>query len=565
MYPSATLENIGAGGAADAWLRFWRDTAGHRGRQCLALGAVLLRALLLVATTVFLARLAQGLRSGAGAQAILAAAAMLASAFVGYGSRIVVSLAVKDYVTALRNALVSRILTMPIDRLHQVGPDALRFSTVRDCEMIDMMLSAILAMAFPALVMAAVAFVGLAVLAPSVVLPLAVVLLAIVFARRLWTRHLHQRIALSHGALAQLDEVLAGLLRRHELAVSSAREDFEADLCAKAIDRTNGRNMAAVHTIALVGELDGLIMGWAMIGGIALLVAGAVDATFWAHTVPALFLLFILRGAMHTLTQAGRDMAEGGAAWTRVKTLLAETGAAQMAVNPAPYAWQVEANALDFAHGQSPVLQGVALKLHGGKVTLVTGTNGSGKTTLIRLLLGLYSPSGGRLEVDGMDLGAVEQESYRRGIGYLPQAPVFLADSVLANVAYGQPDADPAAVATAIATVGLAGAISALPEGIWTMLDDRGSPLSGGQRQRLALARAIFGHPRLVVLDEPTNHLDTGGSETVARLIRALPGAPAVLIISHDPILADHADFHFRLAGGRLEPAVAPAVAEGVQ
>jgi hypothetical protein len=100
-----------------------------------------------------------------------------------------------------------------------------------------------------------------AVLAPGVVLPLAVVLLAIVLARRLWTRHMRQRIALSHGALAQLDEVLARLLRRHELAVSSAREDFEADLCAKAIDQTNARNLASVHTIALVGELDGLVLG----------------------------------------------------------------------------------------------------------------------------------------------------------------------------------------------------------------------------------------------------------------------------------------------------------------
>lgn len=543
------------GTVAVSWLRFWRQTAGRRHWLYLALGAALMRAMLAVATTMFLARLAQGLRSGAWTQLVLAAASVLASAIVGYGSRIVVTRAVKDYITSLRNTLVTRILAMPIDRLHYLGPDALRISTVRDCETLDTMLSAIVAIAFPALVMAGVAMIGVAVLAPRAVLPLAMVFLAGLLLRRLWARHLHRQLASSNLAVALLDEKIARLVRRHELAVSSAREDFEAALCAQAIEETSTRKMTAVRKIALVGELDGLAMGWALIGGIALLSIDAADATFWARTVPALFLLVLLRNAMHALSQAARDMGEGCVASERITALLAEASAAPATGKLTPRTWQVSAKDLTFARDRSPVLQGVTLTLDPGKITLVSGANGSGKTTLIRLLLGLYTPGRGSLDVDGKALGSLDQAAFRRGIGYLPQAPVFMADTICANVAYGQPDADPAVVAGALDMVGLTDAISALPDGIWTTLDDRGSPLSGGQRQRLALARALYGHPQLLLLDEPTNHLDQTGRDTVASLMRHWQGAPAVLIISHDSALTDIADHHFRLVSGSLEPA----------
>lgn len=543
-------------------LSLWRSSPGAE-RTALVLGvaASLARALLLAGTTLLIARLVRAPQGGIVPALVAAAGTMTAAALAGYAGRMGITRAVKAQVARLRGALVAHVLALPAETVRAQGPDRLRRVIVHDTEMIDMALCALLANAVPAILLAISAVIGVAWLAPMVMGPMVVVLLGLLVARRWWSRALHRAIGAAHAAIADCDAALGQMVRRHDLAQASAREPFERERAAAAITATRLRTAQAVRTIALTAEADALALGLALLVAVAMIGRGALDAAAVARLVPAMFLLLMLRGALGTLAQAGQDMAEGRPARARILALLALPGIASAGGTVPPAHGRIETRDLRFSHGRRPTLHGIDVSITPGQITLISGGNGAGKTTLTRLLLGLLVPEAGTIAVDGLPLAALDMVAWRRGIGYLPQAPVFLPDTIAANCAYGDPAPDPQAIAALLSAVGLAEAMAALPQGAQTVLDESGAPLSGGQRQRLALARALHGAPRVLLLDEPTNHLDAGAVAMIVALCRAAPGQPAALIISHDPRFAPLVDCHWQLDRGRLRP-VSPSPAQ---
>jgi ABC-type lipoprotein export system ATPase subunit len=220
----------------------------------------------------------------------------------------------------------------------------------------------------------------------------------------------------------------------------------------------------------------------------------------------------------------------------------------------------VEARALTRAYPAAgrPVvgLQEVSLRVDAGEVVAVTGPSGSGKSTLLFLLAGLDRPDGGEVRVAGTDWstleGAARARFRRRTCGFIAQGMALLPQATAAeNVEVPllldgvAPDDRQARVASVLDAVGLAGDGHKLPD-----------QLSGGQQQRVAIARALVTGPAVVLADEPTANLDSATAQAVTRLLlgAARERGAAVVLVTHDPDVARHADREVRLRSGRLDP-----------
>lgn len=189
-----------------------------------------------------------------------------------------------------------------------------------------------------------------------------------------------------------------------------------------------------------------------------------------------------------------------------------------------------------------PLLRNVSFRLDPGELVGVVGPSGAGKSTFARLVVGLWAPTQGGVYLDGQSTYAHERGSFGRAVGYLPQEPGLLDGNVRENIARFR-DADMADVVAAARLAGVHDMIGRLPQGYETRLLDGGVRLSGGQRQRIALARALFGDPKLLVLDEPNSALDAEGE---AALIAALEAArargAAVLVVAQRMSILNRAD-----------------------
>ena len=207
-----------------------------------------------------------------------------------------------------------------------------------------------------------------------------------------------------------------------------------------------------------------------------------------------------------------------------------------------------------FAYDREPVLHDASLAVPAGELTAIIGASGAGKTTVADLIIGLLQPHAGAVLVDDVPLSAIDAARWRACIGYVPQETFLLHDSVRLNVSLGDPELSPADVETALRAAGAWDFVAALPEGIDTVVGERGARVSSGQRQRIALARALVRRPQLLILDEATAALDPSTEAEVCDTLLQLRGAMTILAIAHRGRLVAAADRVYRVEGGSLTP-----------
>ena len=220
---------------------------------------------------------------------------------------------------------------------------------------------------------------------------------------------------------------------------------------------------------------------------------------------------------------------------------------------PVAFGREIRLEGVHFGYDRQPqILRGVDLSLPAGSLTVLSGVSGAGKSTILDLLGGLMAPQSGRILVDGRELTPQMAPAWRRSVGMMAQEAFLFHASIRTNLAWAQPDAPDEAMREALQLAGLADFVAALPQGLDTVVGDRGANLSGGERQRLALARLLLRAPRLILLDEPASALDPASEERILETIAGLKGRATILLVTHRPAAIATADRHVVLVEGRL-------------
>lgn len=205
-----------------------------------------------------------------------------------------------------------------------------------------------------------------------------------------------------------------------------------------------------------------------------------------------------------------------------------------------------------YAGPSAPAIEEVTLTIPAGLITAIVGPSGAGKSTIADLLLGLLRPARGQLLVDGKPLDDAAIPAWRRSVGYVPQDSFLLHDTVRANLLWARPDATEAQMWDALERAAAADFVRARPEGLDTVVGDRGIQLSGGERQRLALARALLIEPVVLVLDEATSALDSVNEARILSAVHTLRHRITCVIITHRLSTIREADLIHVIEGGRL-------------
>jgi PrtD family type I secretion system ABC transporter len=330
-------------------------------------------------------------------------------------------------------------------------------------------------------------------------------------------------------ALTRNAEVIFGMGMGRS-AVDAWRGDQEALLQLQAQLATRSARLAALARMLRQG-LQVVMLGvgaWLVIG------AGASPGVMVATTI----LLGRALQPLEQLVSGWKQQLEARGAWRRLSERRSASQATAPLSLPTP-SGRLDVERVVFGHeaNRPALIKGAQFSLEAGESLGLIGPSASGKTTLARLLLGIWRPQSGTVRLDGADIGHWDRDALGTHLGYLPQDVELFAGTVAQNVARLGPVDDERVIAAAR----LAHAhemILRLPQGYDTPIGDDGSRLSGGQRQRIALARALYGDPKLVVLDEPNANLDAEGDEALRAALRTLKArGTTVIVVGHRPAL----------------------------
>jgi len=209
--------------------------------------------------------------------------------------------------------------------------------------------------------------------------------------------------------------------------------------------------------------------------------------------------------------------------------------------------------AVTFRHSaRAEGLTDVAFRAAPGETVALVGPSGAGKTTVVRLALRLLDPKAGRVLIDGLDLRQASQASIRQAVALVPQEVALFNDSLKVNIAFAKPGASEAEVWAAAEAAELGAFIRALPEGLDTLVGERGLKLSGGERQRVGLARALMAEPRVLILDEATSALDGRTEAAIQATLRRARRGRTTLVVAHRLSTIADADQILVLKAGRV-------------
>jgi ABC-type multidrug transport system fused ATPase/permease subunit len=366
--------------------------------------------------------------------------------------------------------------------------------------------------------------------------------------------------------------VRAQALRAEASAI--AHESFDGALVVKTMgreaeeterfgERARELRDAMISVGRLRGVFDPLLDVLPSLGTLTVLVVGVVrlrqGAVEIADVVSVAFLFTVLAFPARAIGWVLTELPRSVAGWHRVQTVLTATG--DMAYGDstldgdgAPVSLAFRSVTFAYA-GAEPVLHDVSFDVPAGRTVALVGPTGAGKSTLVSLAARLVDPDDGRVELAGVDARQLGADALAGTVGLVPQVPFVFDDTVAGNVSLGRDGVGQADVGAALRLAQADGFVDHLPDGMLTMVGERGTTLSGGQRQRLTLARALAGRPRLLLLDDATSAVDPRVEAAILAGLqrgRAGGGGTTILVVAYRRATIALADEVVYLERGRV-------------
>jgi subfamily B ATP-binding cassette protein MsbA len=205
-----------------------------------------------------------------------------------------------------------------------------------------------------------------------------------------------------------------------------------------------------------------------------------------------------------------------------------------------------------YDHDKGQVLHDINLEVAAGTTVAIVGRSGSGKTTLVSLLPRFYDPSSGAVLLDGVDLREYALADLRSQLSLVSQEVIIFNDTIGNNIVFGAEHADAAAIDAAVRAAHVDEFVNEFPQGLATMVGDRGTGLSGGQRQRVAIARALLRNSPILILDEATSSLDTAAERHIQSALEQLVKNRTTFVIAHRLSTIEHADLIVVMQDGAI-------------
>jgi ATP-binding cassette, subfamily B, multidrug efflux pump len=248
----------------------------------------------------------------------------------------------------------------------------------------------------------------------------------------------------------------------------------------------------------------------------------------------------------------------GAASLDRINFILQTQPEINQPENPVlsgPVRGEVQFQEVFYSYGnkEKPVLSRISFTVKPGETLGIIGPPGSGKTTLLNLLPRLYDVEEGTIRINGTDIREWDLEKLRDEISFVAQEPFLFSGTIRDNIRFGNPDADDASVMEAAKMASFDDAIMALPEGLNTIVGEKGVILSGGQKQRLAIARAFIRNTTVLLLDDPVSQVDMDTGQRIIETIRLFEGRMTVIIVSHRLSALRHADQILVMESGSIK------------
>jgi ABC-type multidrug transport system fused ATPase/permease subunit len=345
------------------------------------------------------------------------------------------------------------------------------------------------------------------------------------------SQEVQQRIA---ELTAEAEENVSGI----RVVKAFAREERQLRRFNHAVRRVFDQSMVSTRLRAFYSPLISFLpqlglAGLLLVGGRQAIHGTITVGEFVAFYGYVLMLTSPVRMLGIALGMAQRAVASGARVFEildRRPQLVSKPGAPPLP----PGGGHVELRDVTFAYdGGSPVLRHVDLDVVAGTTVALVGATGSGKTTLVMLLPRLYDVQEGAVLVDGADVRDVDAASLRRDIALVSDDAFLFSATLRDNIAYARPEASDAEVLEAASRAGLDGLLADLPDGLETLVGERGLTLSGGQRQRVAIARALIAEPRILILDDATSSVDATTESRIKDALREVMAGRTTFIIAH--------------------------------
>jgi ATP-binding cassette subfamily C protein CydCD len=407
-----------------------------------------------------------------------------------------------------------------------------------DIELVEYFFAHTVAPAFVAVLVPAAVLVVLGWASPWIALALAPFLAAVGLSPFLMRRRVDRLGSAAREAAGELSAFAVDCVQGLGEIVAFQQERARGDTLDDLSERHARLRLPFFRELTAQQSLLETLTG---LGGLAVVGAGAALAAHGAVDAGVLPLLTLLAMAaflpVSEIAQIGRQLADTLGATRRVYALANEpvpvTDGPGVAPRPGAVALALEHVSFAYPGQGRRALADVSFEIPAGQTVALVGTSGAGKTTTAQLLMRFWDPDAGRITLGGADLRDYALDDLRRHIALVAQDTYLFNDTLRNNILIARPEASAAALAAAVAHASLAELVEALPDGLDSMVGERGTSLSGGQRQRVAIARAFLKDAPVLILDEATSHLDAVNEQAVRGALDRLQADRTTIVIAH--------------------------------